>query len=109
MKLTQRQIDNIRQLWSGGESPKTIAKQYGLSDSMLSRIVHNKCYQDKYYNYESAKQRRQNAIAIANALNNISRDRDNLKAQASECEKQATFLDGVIANMSKSSFFNEEK
>ena len=91
--------NKIRTLWSGGEDAKALAKQFSLSLSTVHKIIRNEHYRDDFYSYETAKVRRDNAKAIADTLNNVTHQRDNIKAKASECEQQAEFLDSVIANL----------
>jgi len=108
MKLKQKDIDNIRQRWVGGDTQKSIAQDFSCTQALIQMIVSNKRHYDQFYNYEHAKEKRETTKAISETLNNVKRDRDNVKARAKECEQQATFLDGVIDNLEKSTLLNKK-
>ena len=44
-KLTYAQAQEIRERYkSGGEPQSTLAKEYGVNQSVISRVIQNKCY-----------------------------------------------------------------
>lgn len=44
LKITPQQVVEIRKRVSNGETQRTLAREYGIGDSQVSRIIHGQCW-----------------------------------------------------------------